>query len=122
MAAALVLERLAQEDLPLSAIRDELPRLHMIKDRIQLAAGAALEAETDALRQRLVDRYPDAEQKSEDGLKLQWPDRWLHVRQSNTEPILRIYAEAPTSSEAQVLIEGVREAVASLARQVNGTG
>jgi phosphomannomutase len=44
-----------------------------------------------------------------DGIKISWPDRWLHVRGSNTEPILRIVAEAKTKAEARALIAGITE-------------
>jgi len=105
--AALVLDRLAQDELPLSAIRAQLPRFHMVKDKIAIDGYDAGE-----LSRRITDRYPDAEQITTDGLKLQWPDRWVHVRKSNTEPIIRIFAEAPTSAEAKTLIEEIRRVVA----------
>jgi len=47
----------------------------------------------------------DAGVNTEDGLKFSWPDRWVHIRTSNTEPIVRIYAEAPTRPEADRLAE-----------------
>ena len=50
-------------------------------------------------------RFPDAERDDRDGLRLGWPDRWLHVRPSGTEPIVRLIAEAPTTAEAEALIE-----------------
>jgi Phosphomannomutase len=43
-----------------------------------------------------------------DGIKFIWPDRWIHLRKSNTEPIMRIYAEAPTIKDAQILIQRLK--------------
>ena len=52
--------------------------------------------------------FPKAKQNHLDGLKLIWNDSWLHIRKSNTEPIIRIYAEAPTKSEVLNLINKVK--------------
>jgi len=61
--------------------------------------------------------FPDAEARDGDGLRLDWADRWVQVRASNTEPIIRIIAEAPETHDAVALIdramEVVRRAVAS---------
>ena len=64
----------------------------------------------DEISRRIAERYPDAEHITIDGLKIQWPDRWLLIRKSNTEPIIRIHAEAPTADEAQALITDARKA------------
>ena len=54
-------------------------------------------------------RFPDAATDTRDGLRLAWVDRWLHVRASNTEPIIRLIAEAPTGAAAAGLIEEGRK-------------
>ncbi len=54
-------------------------------------------------------RYPDATTDTRDGLRLAWADCWLHVRPSNTEPIIRLIAEAPTGAVAAGLIEEGRK-------------
>ena len=51
---------------------------------------------------------PEAEVDERDGLRLGWADRWLHLRPSGTEPIVRLIAEAPTAGEAEALIQGTR--------------
>jgi phosphomannomutase len=62
----------------------------------------------------LKQRFPDAEVDEQDGLRLGWRDRWLHVRPSNTEPIIRLIAEAPDAVAAEKLVaEGRRLCVAS---------
>ena len=105
--AALVLDRLAQEELTLSAILAQFPRFHLVKEKIDIDGR-----DPDEVSRRIADRYPDAEPITIDGLKLQWADRWIHVRKSNTEPIIRIHAEAPTAEEARALVEEARQIVA----------
>ncbi len=104
--AALVLDRLAQEKLTLSAVLDQLPRLHLVKDKIGID-----DRDPEEISLRIAEHYPEAEQITIDGLKLQWPDRWIHVRKSNTEPIIRIHAEAPAAEEARALVEEIRKVV-----------
>jgi phosphomannomutase len=58
---------------------------------------------------RLKERFPDASADTRDGLRLAWPDRWVHVRPSGTEPIVRFIAEAPTQADAEALVEACRE-------------
>lgn len=93
---ALVLDALAARDLPLSSLVAELPQYAIHKSKVTLppdkvaASFAALEKHFSAAK---ADRL--------DGLRLDWPDKWLLVRGSNTEPIVRIFAEAPTAEEAQ---------------------
>jgi phosphomannomutase len=65
------------------------------------------------LLQKLADSFPNAQHNREDGLKIDLDTSWLHVRKSNTEPILRIYTEAPTAQEAKDL--------ALVARQILGS-
>jgi phosphomannomutase len=57
----------------------------------------------------LLLRFPDAVADERDGLRLSWPDRWLHVRPSGTEPIVRLIAEAPTAAAAEALVSAGRE-------------
>jgi phosphomannomutase len=63
----------------------------------------------EALLQRLSEAFSDAGQNWEDGLKIDFENAWLHVRKSNTEPILRIYTEASSVEEAQALAEKARQ-------------
>lgn len=77
-----------------------------MKDKISIDVH-----DPDEVSRLIGERYPEAEQITIDGLKLQWPDRWIHVRKSNTEPIIRIHAEAPTAEEARALVEEARKAV-----------
>lgn len=100
---ALVLDRMARSHNPLSTIVEEFPRYCMIKDKIPAGRG-----DPDAILRTVADTFKDVERIEVDGLKLVWPDRWIHIRRSNTEPIIRIYAEAETESEAVKLIDTVK--------------
>jgi len=60
----------------------------------------------------LTRRFTDAKADRQDGLRLAWPDRWLHVRPSGTEPIVRLIAEAPTAAAAETLIAAGKESLA----------
>ncbi len=86
---AMVLDLLAASPEPLSQLVDRLPRYAMLKRQFPLGAGAPTE-----LFDQLVDAFPDAQADRRDGLRLDWPDRWVHVRASNTEPIVRVIAES----------------------------
>ena len=101
--AALLLQLLHEEDKPLSRIVSELPRYVIVKDKLD-RPNASLDTVYDALRAA----FPEAVADSQDGLRLSWPDRWVHVRPSGTEPIVRVIAEAPTDREAQELVRRSR--------------
>jgi phosphomannomutase len=103
VAVALVLQLLAEEGRPLSQVVKELPRYVIVKDKLDRPAGS-LDSVYDALR----GAFPGAAADTQDGLRLAWPDRWLHVRPSGTEPIVRVIAEAPTAEEAGELIRRSR--------------
>jgi len=103
---AYILAGLAARDVPLSAWADSLPQYTIVKDKITCerekvkAACAALKSE-----------YSDAEATEGDGLRLDWSDRWVQVRASNTEPIVRIISEAPDQSAAESLCAEAKEIV-----------
>src|SRR6266704_1673801 len=99
VAGALVLSLLARERITVSELVARAPRYTIVKAKAP--RGARLEAVYGALKQS----FPDAEVDTQDGLRLAWPDRWLHVRPSGTEPIIRLIAEAPSSADAERLIE-----------------
>jgi phosphomannomutase len=102
LGAALILQYLAVTGRRLSAVVSASPRYVILK------AKAARGGDLEAQYRRLEAAFPDAERDSSDGLRLGWPDRWLHVRPSGTEPIVRLIAEAPTMAEAELLIEKAR--------------
>jgi phosphomannomutase len=101
--AALILQLLHEEDRPLSEIVAGLPRYVIVKDKLN-RPEASLATVYDALRSA----FPDAEADTQDGLRLSWSDRWVHVRPSGTEPIVRVIAEAPTDQAALELVRRSR--------------
>jgi phosphomannomutase len=106
---AMVLDLLATTDRPLSTLVDELPRWVMVKDKFPTKPdGPPL----DDLWDRLTAASPDARTDRRDGLRLDWPDRWAHVRASNTEPIVRVITEAHDEATARTLADQVGRQVA----------
>lgn len=97
---AQLLDCLAARSVPISQLADELPRYHILKTKVALEPSrvpAALHA--------LQHRWPEATADRRDGLRLDWADRWLLVRASNTEPIIRVIAEAASEADAARLCE-----------------
>ena len=109
--AALILQLLLEEDKPLSKIIAGYPRYVIVKDKLD-RPEAPLTAVYEALRKA----FPEAEVDTQDGLRLTWPDRWVHIRPSGTEPIVRVIAEAPTAAAAQKLVRDCRQPVEALGR------
>lgn len=106
---ALILNAIAARGKTISELVAELPQYHIHKTTTPLAA-AKLPAALTALQTH----FADAQADRLDGLRLDWPDRWLIIRGSNTEPIVRIIAEAPTTAAAAqlcVVASGVLEKV-----------
>lgn len=101
--AALVLQLLVEEGRPLSAIVASLPRYVIVKDKLPRP-----NASLDAVYAALQTAFPDAAADRQDGLRLAWPDRWVHVRPSGTEPIVRVIAEAPDEAGARELVRRSR--------------
>ena len=113
VAAALLLTLLARDGRRVSELVAAAPRYAIVKAKVERGtrnAERGLEDVYAALRRR----FPEASADTQDGLRLAWRDRWLHVRPSNTEPIIRLIAEAPTGAAARDLVdEGRRLCVAS---------
>ncbi len=99
---ALILNLLAARNQRLSQVVAALPQYHIVKDKYQIERAALPD-----LYRRLETRWPEAKPNRDDGLRLDWPDRWLHVRPSNTEPIVRVIAEAPERDMAERLCRDV---------------
>jgi phosphomannomutase len=98
----LVLELLAQTRQRLSDVVAGLPAYSIVKDKCGVDRDRL-----PALFAALERRWPEVRANRLDGLRLDWPDRWVHVRPSNTEPIVRVIAEAPQAEEAERLCKDV---------------
>ena len=90
--------------------RRTFPNFIMVKDRVELASHSNL----DNILAKLRSKYKSYPQNNEDGLKIFIDDNWLHLRRSNTEPIIRIYAEAETQTVAQNLVNKIKNDIKEL--------
>lgn len=110
VAAALALQLLLETGKSLQQLVDEQQAYSIVKDKLPRDAGS-LDVAFDVLTRTL--EAPEADRQ--DGLRLAWPaeKRWVHLRASGTEPILRIIAEAPTLAEARELVDATRAALAA---------
>jgi len=111
VAATLALALLAARGTPVSALVNSAPRYTIVKTKIPRPAGP-LEPAYAALAASV----PGASEDRQDGLRLALADRWVHVRPSGTEPVVRIIAEAPSRAEAEALIERGRSALSERGR------
>jgi phosphomannomutase len=110
----LLLTLLARERTTVSELVGRAPRYSIVKAKLERGARSTEPGGLDDVYAKLRRHFADATPDTQDGLRLSWTDRWLHLRPSGTEPIIRLIAEAPTGAAAQQLIdEGRRLCVAS---------
>ena len=95
----LFLTQLAKSGKTVSELRAQYPNYFMAKHRMDLTP----DTDIDGLLQAIKAKYSDYPVNDIDGVKIDFPDKWVHFRRSNTEPIIRIYSEAPTKEEAEEL-------------------
>lgn len=98
---ALFLSLLAERGLKVSELRDGYPSYFMSKKKIELTP----EIDVDKLLEKIEEKYRNEEINTIDGVKIDFENDWVHLRKSNTEPIIRIYTEAPTQQQADELGE-----------------
>ena len=108
---ALALTHLAKSGKTMSELRAGYPEYYMAKQKIELVP----DLDVDGILASIAERYSDEELSTIDGVKITWSDRWVHLRKSNTEPIVRIYTEAPSVDEATRLGQNFMDIIASLA-------
>ena len=105
VAAAMILNRLAQdENSSVEKLFKSLPFFTIVKDKIDIN-----DTDEKSLISKAQALYSDAAIDTTDGTKFCWDDKWVHLRKSNTEPIIRIYAEASSEEEAKKLISLLKE-------------
>ena len=100
---ALILALLAERQLTLSRLRASYPDYHISKNKVHILDGA----NPDVLIDEVALGYKEQKINREDGLKIDFPDAWVQLRKSNTEPILRVYAEAGSKERANALAEQI---------------
>ena len=107
---ALFLSLLARRGTSVSELRKSYPSYFMSKQRVELPAG--VEAQ-ELLERFAADQAGKGEISRIDGIKIDYPDQWVNVRRSNTEPIIRIYTEAPTQAAADALADSSKALISS---------
>lgn len=107
---ALFLTHLAKENKKVSELRAGYPPYFMGKKKIELTP----DIDVDGLLTKMHQEYQNEEVSTVDGVKIDFADNWVHLRKSNTEPIIRIYTEAPTQEEADQLGDDIIAKIKSL--------
>ncbi|WP_281633167.1 phosphoglucosamine mutase [Flavobacterium luteolum] len=96
---ALFLTHLANKKMPVSALRASYPEYYMSKNKIELTP----QIDVDAILTQMTEKYKNEDISTIDGVKIDFATEWVHLRKSNTEPIIRIYTEAPSQDAADKL-------------------
>lgn len=104
---AIVMTYLAKSNQTLGQLKATYPAYHMVKDKIDLTPDIDLEN----LLHQLENVFKEENYNTIDGLKIDFEEGWVHLRKSNTEPIIRIYSEAPTETQAKAFVDQIRKAV-----------
>lgn len=104
---ALFLSSLAQKGCKVSELRATLPNYFMAKNRVDLTP----DTDISAILSKVKETYRNEKVTDIDGVKIDFADKWVHLRKSNTEPIIRIYSEAPTQEEAEAIARRVMKEI-----------
>jgi phosphomannomutase len=105
--SALFLSALARSGQKVSEFKKQFPVYVIIKDKMELPAGFNL----TGLFERIKEQYVNEKMTEIDGLKIEWPETWVHLRASNTEPIVRLYGEARTEAAAAAKINEIKDII-----------
>ena len=105
---AMILQLLAEREVTLSEYRSSLPDYAICKSKLPLE-----DLDADGLLEQAATQYAQYSPNTLDGVKIDFPEGWVHLRKSNTEPILRIYSEAVTPEEARKLADSVTKKLTS---------
>ncbi|MCD8031913.1 MAG: phosphoglucosamine mutase [Bacteroides sp.] len=108
---ALFLSHLAHEGKKVSEIRATYPAYYMAKDKVDLTP----DIDVDAILAKVKEIYSNEEINDIDGVKIDFADKWVHLRKSNTEPIIRVYSEASTPEAAQEIAQKIMQVIRDLA-------
>ena len=109
---ALFLSLLADKNISVSALRKTYPNYFMSKKKIELTPGL----DVDGILKTIEDRYQNEQLTTIDGVKIDFPESWVHLRKSNTEPIIRIYTEAKSQTEADKLADNFIAEIGDIAK------
>ena len=109
---ALFLSHLAHKKMKVSELRATYPPYFIAKNRIDLTP----DTDVDAILEKVKNLYKDEEVNDIDGVKIDFADKWVHLRKSNTEPIIRVYSEASTMEAADELGKKIMDIVYSMTK------
>jgi len=109
---ALFLTHLANQDLDVASLRATYPAYYMSKNKIELTP----EINVDAILEEMQKIYANEKISTVDGVKIDLADSWVHLRKSNTEPIIRIYTEAPSQTAADNLAQKILKEIESIVK------
>ncbi|HML66543.1 MAG TPA: phosphoglucosamine mutase [Dysgonomonas sp.] len=109
---ALFLSHLAHEKKKVSEIRASYPEYFIAKQKVQLTPSI----DVDAILKAVKEKYVQYDVTDIDGVKIDFPDKWVHLRKSNTEPIIRVYSEAHSMKEAEDIGAEVMAVIMQLAK------
>jgi phosphomannomutase len=107
LSVAMILQLMAERNKPVSGIAAEIPAYWIEKQKFSIQ-GKNLENVIG----RLLAKFPEARVDQQDGIRFEWDRSWVHVRASNTEPVLRVIAEAPERAQAEKLCKAIEEELA----------
>jgi phosphomannomutase len=108
---ALFLTYLAQQELTVAQLRASYPQYYMSKNKIELTPTL----DVDAILEAMTAKYQHEDISTIDGVKIDFPTEWVHLRKSNTEPIIRIYTEAPSQAAADALALRIIDEIKNIA-------
>jgi len=109
---ALFLTHLAKKNMKCSALRAQYPSYFMSKNKVELTP----DIDVDGILAKMKANYQSEKVTDIDGVKIDFADRWVHLRKSNTEAIIRIYAEAPSEEEAAELARSIMQEIEKMAQ------
>lgn len=107
----LFLTHLAEKQVKVSELRKSYPSYFMSKKKIELTP----ELDVDAILQQIAQQHASEEISTVDGVKIDFPEHWVHLRKSNTEPIIRIYTEAGSQQKADAVAEAMIQQIGAIA-------
>ncbi len=110
---ALFLTHLAKTKMTCKQLRDSYPAYFMSKNKIELTP----ELDVDLILQKMADKYKNEDISTIDGVKIDFEKEWVHLRKSNTEPIIRIYTESATQNTADQLAERIMSEISEITNQ-----
>ena len=105
----LFLSHLVAKDVKMSELKNQYPQYFMVKDKIALTPDVDL----PAILEKMHDKYREEDCNTIDGLKIDFAEGWVHLRKSNTEPIIRIYSESVSEESAKALVAQIKADIES---------